>query len=194
MRFNKWCVAVIWLSILGIPALSHAFDIELTPEKVNEAIEYGKKHRGPEIFDSNNVKAACFGGYPKDEGGVIMSKYIEIAIVSAMKIAKDKSIFPADVKDIVDSTTFNVIVDIAKKIETPTDVQIMLKQGDNNILPLKTEFGTPKSEFGMRYKDTRQSVIGVFEYSKVDPKASTTILVKFKNILEKYKISFVHVK
>ncbi|HHT9130047.1 MAG TPA: hypothetical protein ACFYEC_04185 [Candidatus Brocadiaceae bacterium] len=153
MRFIRWCLGIVCITVLGIPALSNAFDAELGPGKIDEAIEYGKKHKGGDIFDSNIVKAACFGEYPMGEGGLIMSKYIEIAIVSAMKTAQDKPItHDEDVRSIVDSITFNVVVDIAQKIEDPGDVQIVLQQGENNILPLKTEFG-------MKHRAARQGVV-----------------------------------
>ena len=188
MRFMKWCAAIIiWISVLGIPALSNAFGAELTPGKIDEAIEYGKKHKGMDIFDGKIVKAACFGEYPEGRGGMIMSKYLEIAIVSAMKTAQDKSITRDDIRSIVNSITFNVVVNIAQKIEDPGDVQIVLQQGGNNILPLKTEFG-------MKHRAARQDVVGVFEYDRVDPNASTTILIKFEDTQKKYKINFSHVK
>ena len=190
MRFMKWCAAIIiWISVLGIPTLSNAFDAELAPGKIDEAIEYGKKHKGMDIFDSKIVKAACFGEYPRGRGGMIMSKYIEIALVSAMKTAQDKSITRDDIRSIVNSITFNVVVNIAQKIEDPGDVQIVLQQGltGDNILPIK-------NEFGMKHKDARQAVVGVFAYDKVDPKASTTILIKCEDTQKKYKINFSHIK
>ncbi|MDE1888689.1 MAG: hypothetical protein KGJ87_01400 [Planctomycetota bacterium] len=187
MSAIRWCLSIVCITILGIPALSNAFDAELTPGKIDEAIEYGKKHKGMDIFDSNIVKAACFGEYPKGKGGLIMSKYIEIAIISAMKTAQNKPIVPEDIQSIIDSTTFNIVVDISKKIEDPGDVQITLLQGTNNVLPQQTEFG-------MKHKDTRQGVVGVFEYDRVDINASTTVLIKFEDTEEKYKIHFSHIK
>ena len=187
MRFTKWCLGLVCAMVLGIPALSNAFDIYLTPSKSDEAIEYGKKYKGKDIFDSKVLKAACFGDYPKGEGGLVMSKYIETTIVSAMKSMKDKNITSEDVKEIEGSTTFNVVVYIANRFETPGDVQIILQQGTNNILPIKTEFS-------MRYKDARQGVVGVFAYDRVDPKSTTTIIIKFNDRQRKYKIDFSRIK
>ncbi len=187
MSAIRWCLSIVCITILGISTLTNAFDIHLTPAKSDEAIEYGKKYKGKDIFDSKVVKAACFGSYPNGEGGLVMSKYIETAIVSAMKSMKDKNITAKDVKEIEDSTTFNVVVDIADRVETAEDVQIILQQGMNNILPIKTEFS-------MRRKDTRQGVVGVFEYDRVDPKASATIMVNFNDRQKRYKIDFSRIK
>lgn len=188
MRLVKRCLGLVCIMILGIPALSGAFDIQLTQEQIKEASEYGTKYKGKDVFDSPAVKLACFGEYPQGGGGLIMSKYIEIAVVSAMKTMQEKTITPEDIKEITKSTTFKVVVSVPEEgIQTPEDVQIVLKQGTNNILPLKTEFG-------MKYKDKRQGVIGTFRYDKINPGANTAIVVKTKKSEEKYKIDFSDVK
>ena len=188
MRFVKRCLGMLCVIVLGASTLSHAFDIQLTQEQMKEASEYGAKYKGKDVFDSPIVKLACFGGYPKGGGGLIMSKYIEIAVVSAMKTTKEKTITPEDIKEIAESTTFKVVVSVPEEsVQTPEDVQITLKQGTNNILPQKTEFG-------MKYKDKRQGIVGTFRYDKINPGASTAIIVKTKKSEEKYKIDFSDVK
>lgn len=188
MKFNKWWLRIIFATIFGTPALSHAFDIQLTQEQIKEANNYGAKYKGKEIFESPIVKSACFGEYPKGGGGLIMSKYIEITVVSAMKTLQEKVITPEDIKEITESTTFKVVVSIPdESIQTTEDVEIILKQGTNTILPQKTEFG-------MKYKDKRQGIVGTFRYDKINAKANTLILVKIKKSEEKYKIDFSDVK
>lgn len=117
-----------------------------------------------------------------------MSKYMRIAVNSAMRALKNETLTLQDLKEIETSKTFNVIVSIPEdNVQTPADVQIMLIQGTNNILPQKTEFG-------MKYKDKRQGVIGIFSYDKINPKASTAIIVKAGNDEKKFKIDFSDVK
>ncbi|MEP9409839.1 MAG: hypothetical protein HRF42_00260 [Candidatus Brocadia sp.] len=174
--------------IIGLPALSGAFDIHLTEEQIKEANDYGKKYKGKDIFDSPVVKQACFGEYPVGGGGLIMSKYIKIAVSSAMRSMKDQSLTPDDLKEIGESETFNVVVSVPDEgIQSPQDVQIILRQGTNTILPQKTEFG-------MKYKNNRQGIVGTFRYDKIHPRASTSIIVKMKKSEEKYKIDFSDVK
>lgn len=188
MRFIKWYLGMVCVIVLGTSTLSHAFDIQLTQEQTKEASEYGSKYKGKDVFDSPIVKLACFGEYPKGGGGLIMSKYIEIAVVSAMKTMQEKTITPEDIKEITESTTFKVVVSVPdESIQIPEDVQIILKQGTNTILPQKTEFG-------MKYKDKRQGIIGTFRYDKINPRANTAIIVKTKKSEEKYKIDFSDVK
>ena len=188
MKCIPWCFGIACVAILGIPMLSEAFEVRLTQEQINEANEYGAKYKGKDVFESTIVKSACFGEYPTGDGGLIMSKYIRIAVVSAMMAIKDKTLTPEDIKDIEESTTFNVVVSVpGEDVKAPEDVQIILKQGMNNILPQKTEFG-------MKYKDNRQGVVGVFNYGRVNPDANTTIVVKTRKVQKKYTIDFSDVK
>jgi len=188
MRFIAWCLNTILITVLAMPVFSNAFEIQLSKEQIKEASEYGAKYKGKDVFDSPIVKLACFGEYPKGDGGVIMSKYIKTAVVSAMRAMKDQGITPEDIKEIEESIIFNVVVSVEDEgIQAPEEVQIILKQGTNNILPLKTEFG-------MKYKDNRRGVVGVFQYEKINPRANTTIVVKTKKDEKKFKIDFSDVK
>ena len=188
MRFIKWHLGIIGIALFGIAARSEAFEIKLKQEKIAEVSEYGKKYKGKEIFYSPIVKSACFGKYPDGEGGLIMSKYVRIAVISAMMALKDKTVTRDDIKEIEESTSFDVVVTVPEEYaKAPEDVQIMLKQGTNNILPLKTEFG-------MKRKDTLRTLVGTFQYEKVNPKASTAIIVKTRKVQKKYTIDFSDVK
>ena len=189
MRFMKWCLSSVGIVIImGMPVLVEAFEIKLKQGKIEEFTEYGKKNKGKEIFYSPVVKSACFGKYPDGEGGLIMSKYIRIAVISAMVAIKDKTLTKADIKEIEESTNFDVVVTVADEdVKDPSDVQIMLKQGTNNILPLKTEFG-------MKRKDKLRTVVGTFQYERVNPKASIAIIVKTRKVQKRYSIDFSSVK
>ncbi|TVL99260.1 MAG: hypothetical protein CV087_18730 [Candidatus Brocadia sp. WS118] len=188
MQFEKWYLPVFTFVVLGIPVWCSAFDMQLTQEQIKEANEYGAQYQGKEIFKSPIGKSACFGEYPGGDGGVIMSKYMRITVSSAMRALKNETLTPQDLKELGASSTFNVIVSIPdENVQNPEDVQIVLVQGTNNILPQKTEFG-------MKYKDKRQGVIGIFSYDKINPKANTTIMVKTRNDEKKFNIDFSDVK
>lgn len=188
MKYIGRCLSIFCVAIPGIPALSQAFEMKLSPEQIKEATACGVLNKGKDVFESPHIKSARFGEYPQGEGGLIMSKFVEVAVVSAMKALKEKAITQDDVKEIEGSQTFNVIVVIANEsLASPEEVQITLVQGTNNILPQKTTFG-------MMYKDNKQSVVGTFQCSKINPRANTTILVKTKKSQRKYKIDFDDVK
>lgn len=188
MRFIKWHLGIIGIALFGIAARPEAFEIKLKQEKIAEVGAFGKKYKGKEIFYSPIVKSACFGKYPDGEGGLIMSKYVRIAVISAMMALKDKTVTRDNIKEIEESTSFDVIVTVPEEYaKAPEDVQILLKQGTNNILPLKTEFG-------MKRKDTLRTLVGTFQYEKVNPKASTAIIVKTRKVQKKYTIDFSDVK
>lgn len=188
MKFMTWFLCLGCIVVLGTRQQLSAFDIQLTQEQMKEASDYGSKYKGREVFHSPAVKLACFGEYPTGGGGLIMSKYIEIAVVSAMKILQEKTITQEEIKEINASSTFKVVVSVPEEnVKVPEDVQIILKQGTNNILPQKTEFS-------MKYKDKRQGVVGIFRYDKINPRANTAIIVKTKKDEETYKIDFSDVK
>lgn len=190
MKLAKWWIipACITAAIAGLPALSSAFDVKLTPAQIKEASEYGARYKGTDVFGSAVVKQACFGGYPNGEGGIIMSKYIHTAVISAMMNLKDKTVAPEKLKEIEELTTFKVIVIVSEEdAKAPEDVQIILTQGTNNILPQKTEFG-------MKRKDYKQSIDGTFLLDKINHKANTTIIVRTRKDEKRYKIDFSDIK
>lgn len=188
MQFSKWCLPAFCFAVLGIPAMCGAFDIQLTQEQIKEAHEYGAQYKGKEIFESPVGKSACFGKYPGGDGGLIMTTYMRIAVSAAMKALKNETLTPQDLKELEASKTFNVVVSVSEEnAHSPEDIQIMLVQGANTILPQKTEFG-------MKYKDKRQGVIGIFSYDKINPKANTTIVVKARNDERTFKIDFSDLK
>ena len=117
-----------------------------------------------------------------------MSKYVKTAIISAMMAINDKILTKDDIKKIGESTSFDVVVTVSEEYaESLEDVQIMLKQEANNILPLKTEFG-------MKRKDKLRTLVATFQYEKINPKASTAIIVRTRKVQKKYKIDFSDVK
>lgn len=188
MQFTKWCLSALVFAVLGIPAWCNAFDMQLTQEQIKEATGYGAQYKGKEIFESPIGKSARFGEYPGGDGGLIMSKYMRIAVNAAMRALKNETLTPEDLKELEASKTFHVVVSVPEvSAQNPEDVQILLMQGTNTILPQKTEFG-------MKYKDKRQGIVGIFSYEKINPKANTTIVVKARNEERKFKIDFSDVK
>ena len=185
MKCNKWYMAILCgVVILGISSLSNAFEVHLKKNQINEAIKYGKQYKGIDIFNSDIIKSACFGEFPDRWRGMIMSKYVEIASFSAMKEMVNKPITEKELEEIVKSTELKVIVYISGiKVDDPGDIQIVLVQGMNNILPMNTEFGRNKL-----------SVVGFFSYDEVDTKASTAIEIRYRNAQSKYRIRFSSIK
>ncbi|MCF6149620.1 MAG: hypothetical protein E3K37_13285 [Candidatus Kuenenia sp.] len=189
MIIERGLLATIFMTAaIGFSGFANAFETEIGEEQIAEAVSYGKKYKGAKVFKSGVVKAACFGKYPESDGGLVMSKYVELAIVSAMNSKKEKETTSDAIKEIQSAKSFKVIVLVSEKgIQTPGEVQITIKQGMSNILPQKTEFGR-------KYKDNKQSIVGVFWYDKIDTDAKTAIIVKTKEQERKYKIDFSDIK
>src|SRR3972149_5740988 len=98
MKTFIWSLFIICISVIGIFTQSDAFDINLTQQQLQEAIDYGTKYKGKEVFGSDIVKKACFGEYPVSEGGIVMSKYVHTAVISAMMNMKEKTLSPEEKK------------------------------------------------------------------------------------------------
>ncbi|MCZ7562417.1 hypothetical protein KsCSTR_46520 [Candidatus Kuenenia stuttgartiensis] len=188
MFITRSFFAAIFMAILVSFRIVNAFESEMNEEQIAAAIGYGKKHKGMDVFKGTVIKNACFGKYPELDSGLIMSKYIELAIVSAMNAVKEKETTADDINEIQSADFFKVIVLVLEEgIQTPGGVQITLKQGLNNILPQKTEFGR-------KHKDGKQSVIGVFRYDKIDTYAKTEVIIKTRGREKTYKIDFSVIK
>ncbi|MGQ3686329.1 MAG: hypothetical protein ACUBOA_15195 [Candidatus Loosdrechtia sp.] len=189
MGYKVLFAIMIGTIVLGTPGLSNAFNIILTSDQIHEANNYGRQYKGPEIFYSDVVRPACFGDFPKGPGGVVMSKYINVAVTSAMKALKDEILTDEEMQEIQDSTAFKVVVNITENIQSPEDVQILLIQGSNKMVPMTTEAG-------MKYKDKRQDVIGFFPYDMIDTHTSTTtsIIVNIGDDQKEYKVDFSEIK
>jgi hypothetical protein len=194
MGHRAWCIITMCAIVLGIPTWSNAFDITLTPDQIHEANEYGQKYRGMEIFYSDAVKSACFGGYPKKPGGLVVSKYVSIALTSAMKATNNETLTDEEIQKVQDYTTFKVFVKTGKEIKALEEVLIRLVQGSNTIFPQKTEpYLTDKGK--------KRGVKGFFPYDDIDPNAITTIVVKIRSapmhpaeFHKEYKIDFSDIK
>lgn len=190
MKWARWWItpACVAVTLAGLQAKSGAFETKLTQEQMKEAIEYGAKYKGTDVFGSTMVKRACFGGYPGGEGGIVMSKYIHAVVISAMMNLKDKAVTEEKLREIEELTTFKVIVIVSEEeAKTPEDVQIILTQGTNNTLPQKTELG-------MKRKDYKQSIDATFMQDKINPRSNTTIVVKTRKDEKRYKIDFSDIK
>ncbi|OQZ02402.1 MAG: hypothetical protein B6D34_11020 [Candidatus Brocadia sp. UTAMX1] len=186
MQFAKWYLPILVFVISGMPALSGAFDIQLTQEQIEEAKEYGAKYKGKEIFNSPVVKSACFGEYPKGDGGLVLSKYIEIAVTSSMQAANNMRMTSDEIREIEKSTAMKLVVDVSEIVENPEDVEVFLVQESNTILPLKYEFG--------KEKRVVQDVVCFFQYEKLNPGVKTEIIIKTGDHQRKYKINFSAIK
>lgn len=189
MKALRWYfVTACVIAALSIPITSYAFDSQLTRKLIEDATEYGSKHKGKDIFDSPIVKSACFGEYPQGEGGLLLTKYIEVAIISAMSAMKDQPIAAESIQTIEKSKTFKVVVDVSDEdIQDPEDIEIVLQQGTNNILAQTYDFS--KELYGVM-----RDVICTFQYDKIDPKASTTIKIKTQKKEKKYKLDLSRIK
>ncbi|MCP5005844.1 MAG: hypothetical protein GY941_18195 [Planctomycetes bacterium] len=159
-------VLVIFAALSGISE-----GIELHPSKgqIDEAIKYGETHQ-KNIFKSEMVKPATFGRWPDIGGGLIKSKLISLAVISAMKVRAKKRTTDEDINTILESNT------LAISYRGGNDVYIIkLAQGAKVIEPKAIK----KPEMGKNVpKHKALFIVASFPYSEIDLNAKTTVIVE----------------
>lgn len=165
-------------------------NIQLKQEEVQDAIKNGVEH-GKDIFKSPILKNACISFWPKQGGMLVRSKFVDLTVTAAMWFNEGQKISDNEIKDIISSPYLRV------EVRTKDDVIILLKQGENIIEPVNTDYEDPCCELcrfdgGNRYD--HDFVTSSFLYSNLDPNAETIIIVKGPYREREYNIDLSRIK
>ena len=165
--------------------VSQGIEINPTKEKIEEIIKYGEARTG-EIFKTELVAPATFGNWPAFGGGLVKSKLIHLAVMSAMKMRGKKSVTEEEVNKMMETK------DLAISYRGGANVyKIKLKQGERVIEPkemVKPDFGD---------KDPKKHavfIVASFPFSKLDPNAKTSIIIIKDFGTVKYEVDFSKIK
>lgn len=149
-------------------------NVQLKKEEIEYAIKKGTEH-GKDIFNSPILKNACINFWPKQGSLLVRSKFVDLTVSTAMWFNEGQKISDREINDIVDSPYFKV------EMRTKDDVIISLRQVENIIEPVNTDYEDPCCElckFDGGNKYDHDFVTSNFLYSNLDPNAKTTIIVK----------------
>ncbi len=164
---------------------SQGIEVNPTKEQIDEVIKYGEANTG-KIFKTKLVAPAIFGNWPAFGGGLVKSKLIHLAVMSAMKMRAKKNVTEEEVKEIMGTR------DLTISYRGGADVyKIKLRQGVNLIEP--KEMVKPD----LRGKDPTEHAIFIvasFPFSKLDPNARTSIVVVKDFGTDKYEVDFSDIK
>ncbi len=186
MSLKGCALSFILLSIvcMAFTNISEGIEDNPTKEQVEEAIKYGKVSPG-KIFNTDYVKPATFGNWPSLGGGLVKSKLVRIAVVSAMKIRGKKMLTEEETQEMLESKELTI------SYRGGSDVyKIKLRQGANVIVP------TTMVKPDLAGKDPAEHMVFItasFPYSRLDLSARTTIVIEKDFGTTKFEVNFANI-
>lgn len=185
---KKKCI-FIFILILVVCAsfvkISEGIEVNPTKELIVAAIDYGKTNY-KKIFQTEYIAPATFGNWPSFGGGLIKSKLVNIAVLSAMKVRAGKELAEEEAQKIIEKNELTI------SYRGGADVyKIKLRQGERVIK--SKEMVKPK----MGSKDPTAHAIFIvasFPYSKIDLNAKTTVIIIKDFGTVRYEVDFSKIK
>ncbi len=165
-------------------------NVQLKKEEIEYAIKKGVEHE-KDIFNSPAIKNACINYWPRQGGILVRSKFVDLVVSASMWFNAGQNISNREINDIVASPYLRI------EMRTKDDVIILLKQGENIIEPVNTDYEDPCCElckFDGGTRDKHDFVTSNFLYSKIDTNAKAIIIVKGPFREKEYNIDLSRVK
>lgn len=184
---------VLSLSFVLYSPSVKAVQVNLTEKDVQEAVGYGERYSRT-IFNSSLVAPACFGYWPGINGGLVRSKFIDIAVKAAMRKAQRQAITKDDIKEVMNCSALRVMV------RTRDDVAVSLKQGGKVIEPAEVSYKDACCELCELFdygadKTNHEFVTAGFPYSELDPASGITIIIRGPDVdTQEYRVSLSKIR
>ncbi len=176
--FTIISIFIVYATFVNV---SEGIGINPTRKQVDEAISYGRTNY-KEIFQAEYIVPATFGNWPSFGSGLIKSKLVHIAVLSAMKTRGRKQMTEEEVQEVIQGKNLTI------SYRGGADVyKIKLIQGTKIIEP--KEMIRPD----MKDKDPDKHtlfIVASFPYSKLDPNAKTTIIIEMDFGTKKFEVDF----
>lgn len=166
--------------------VSHGIELNPIKERIEDTIKLGEKNPGKKIFETDLVKAAIFGNWPNYGGGLIKTKLVDLAVMSAMMRKARKNFKEEDARAMMGSDVLTI------SYRGGDDVfKIKLSQGGRIIEPVRM-VRPDKNRKGAKDHATFYSVS--FPYAKLDLDEMATILIIKDFGDEKFEVDFSRIK
>ena len=185
-KLSSLSFLLVLIMCVSFTNISHGIELDPTKEQIEDTIKLGESNPGKKIFESGFVKQAIFGNWPKHGGGMVKTKLVDVAVMSAMMRKARKSLSEKDAFSMMRSDMLTI------SYRGGDDVfRIKLIQGVTLIEPAKMR--RPEME-GKDRKEHAAFFLASFPYSKLDPNARTMIVVIKDFGEEKYEVDFSRIK
>ena len=196
----KKYLALLLVCYFFIPVFpSHAVEVNLSPQAVEEAIAFGNTNRSSIEKDLDGSYA--FGSTEEyAEGGVVHTKWYKLAIMSAQKARQGGTLSAPEQAEIVSDPCLQINIKVyGRSLDFARDYQVTLLQSAKVIKPEKTHADSFSSDSA-----ATRSMAGFpgywaimrtyFRYDAFNP-AAPAILILNKNGKEsRFKIDFTRYK
>ncbi len=186
IRVSRFSFILVLIAFVTFTSVSYGIDANPEKERIEDTIKIGESNPGKKIFNTEFVKPAIFGNWPEFGGGLVKSKLIDLAVMSAMMRKARKKLTEDNVLAMMESNVLSISyrggVDIFK---------IKLLQGGRLIEPMKMV--KPDTSIKGERKHA-PLILAIFPYSKLNLKAKTTILVIKDFGEDRHEIDFSRIK
>ncbi len=165
-------------------------NVQLKKEEIEHAIKKGVEYE-KDIFNSPVVKNACISYWPRQGGILVRSKFVDLVVSASMWFNVGQNISDKEIKETIASPYLRI------QMRTKDDVIILLKQSENIIEPVNTDYEDPccelcKLDGGTR--DKHDFVTSNFLYSNIDTNAKAIIIIKGPFREREYYIDLSRIK
>ncbi len=188
MKKRESCLMFLLVLIMCVAFSGIAHGIELNPinERIEDTIKLGEKNPGKKIFETDLVKSAIFGNWPNYGGGLIKTKLVNLAVMSAMMRKSRKNFKEEDAHAMMGADVLTISYRGGDDI-----FKIQLSQGGRIIESVKM-VRPNKDRKGAEDHATFYSVS--FPYAKLDLDEEATIIILKDFGDEKHEVDFSAIK
>ena len=185
-KLSYICFLLVLIMCVSFTNVSHGIELDPVKEQIEDTIKLGESNPGKKIFETGFIKQAIFGNWPKYGGGMVKTKLVEVAVMSAMMRKSRKSLSKKDAFSMMNSDVLTI------SYRGGNDVfRIKLRQGGTLIEPAKMR---RPEKGGKDPKEHAAFFIASFPYSKLDLNARTTIVIIKDFGEDKYQVDFSRIK
>ncbi|GAX62832.1 periplasmic protease [Candidatus Scalindua japonica] len=165
-----------------------SYGIELNPieERINDTIKLGESNPGKKIFETDLVKAAIFGNWPNYGGGLIKTKLVNLAVVSAMTRKARKTLTKQDALGMMGSDVLTISYRGGEDV-----FKIKMSQNGREIEPVKMVRPNLERK-GVKNHVVFYSVSFLYTKLNLEEKATILVLKNFGD--EKHVVDFSKIK
>ena len=176
-------VLIVCAAFTGV---SHGIELNPVKERIEDTIKLGVSNPGKKIFETDLVKSAIFGNWPNYGGGLIKTKLVNLAVMSAMMRKSRKNLKEEDANAMMGSEMLTISYRGGEDV-----FKIKLSQNGRLIEPVN--MARPNTD----RKGVKDHVIFYsvsFPYAKLNLEGETTILILKDFGDEKHVVDFSRIK
>jgi hypothetical protein len=177
---------LVLIMCVAFSGVSHGIELNPIKERIEDTIKLGEKNPGKKIFETDLVKSAIFGNWPNYGGGLIKTKLVNLAVMSAMMRKARKNLKEEDAHAMMASDILTISYRGGEDV-----FKIKLVQGGRIIEPVKM-VRPNKDRKGAKDHVIFYSVS--FPYAKLDLEKRATILILKDFGDEKHEVDFSRIK